>query len=166
MAIAHGQRRAAHGRGPDPVGDPLDNPPPIRRGRRRHSRENPVISVTELYVTPFDSGAQEEPENGVVSNLQPGKVIGFGILLNDWDRSEIATGWAPEPMVRFGGELPAYAHLMQHRADAFIDGLLLSPDPAGPETGTAARTGFLGPDQGLPGDGLTCPGLRIPILMG
>ena len=139
MAIAHASGGPPMEEVPIRWETPWTILPPYAEAGGGTAGESPVISVTELYVTPFDSGAQEEPENGVVSDLQSGKVIGFGILLSDWDRSEIATGWAPEPMVRFGGELPAYAHLMQHRADAFIDGILLSPDPAGPGTGTAAE---------------------------
>ena len=46
--------------------------------------QNPTISVTEFYVTAFDRLVWNSPAESVVSDLYPGKIIGFHIMI--WDR--------------------------------------------------------------------------------
>ena len=52
--------------------------------------EEPTLTVLEFYVTPFDllvsdpSTQIDHPEDSVISDLYPGKIIGFAITI--WDR--------------------------------------------------------------------------------
>ena len=95
--------------------------------------------MIELYVTPFDRwGTWDGPEGSVVSDLQGGKVIGFGIVLNDWDPPDRGVALTPEAMEPLD-DLPPSLLVTQRRADSFIDGILLSSDPAGPENGSAVE---------------------------
>ena len=58
--------------------------------------EAPVISVIELYVTPFDGMGEtwDSPEGSVVSTLRADQVIGFsiGVLDNDLLRTDTVRG--------------------------------------------------------------------------
>ena len=113
--------------------------PPYAEAGGGTAGENPVISVMELYVTPFDFyGAWDKPDESVVSDLQAGKVIGFAVVVNDWDPPDFVTAWTPEAMEPLE-EFPPSFHVTQHRADGFIDGILLSSEPAGPENGSAVE---------------------------
>ncbi len=47
--------------------------------------ENPVVWVTEFYVTPFDRLIRREPENSLVSDLGAGQVVGFRVSVGDFD---------------------------------------------------------------------------------
>ena len=103
--------------------------------------EAPVISVIELYVTPYDRwGTWDEIEETELTDLAAGQVIGFAIMVEDWDEEEEAIGWSwtPEAMQpsdpRFGTEVD----IRNARADFFLDGILL-PAGAGPE-GTAVES--------------------------
>ena len=106
--------------------------------------EAPAISVIELYVTPHDRwGAWDEIEETEFSDLVPGQVIGFAIMVNDWDENERApTWWIPEAMEPTdpgeGRELDTIFHLIFVQADFFLDGILL-PANAEPE-GTAVES--------------------------
>ena len=101
--------------------------------------ENPAFSMIELYVTPFNRfGAWDDPEESVISYLALGNVIGFGIVVNDWDPPDFVTAWTPEAMEPYEDFPPAF-NLTQRRADGFIDGILLSSDPPGPENGSAVE---------------------------
>lgn len=63
--------------------------PPYGDGGGSVSGENPVFWVVEFYVTPFDMLIRKEPENSVVSDLFPGKTIGFQLDVWDFDDNEI-----------------------------------------------------------------------------
>ena len=92
--------------------------------------ENPTISAIELYVTPFDRWAYDDIEGNVVSELTAGKVIGFSILINDWDGGHGGLHWVPEAV--FPGSPPALVRILSVHADSFIDGLLLPGETGGP----------------------------------
>ena len=124
--------------------------------------EAPVISVIELYVTPYDRwGTFDGIEETEFTDLDPaGQVIGFAIdMVEDWDLLPAGAGgrlrsrgsssmvtceqgigwsWTPEAMQpsdpRFGTEVD----IRNVRADFFLDGILL-PAGAGPED-TAAES--------------------------
>ena len=70
--------------------------------------EAPVISVIELYVTPFDRMGEtwDSPEGSVISTLGPGQIIGFsiGVLDNDLLRTDGSRPnfWVPEPIFSGG----------------------------------------------------------------
>ena len=80
--------------------------------------EAPVISAVEAYVTPFDAWqGGDRPGEIEVSRLALGEVIGFHVVIYDYDpREEARTAWTP-------GMLDVFAD-----PDRYIDGLLLGPD--------------------------------------
>ena len=94
--------------------------------------------MIELYVTPFDRwGTWDGPEGSVVSDLQAGRVIGFGIVVNDWDPPDLVA-WTPEALEPLDDFPPGF-QVSQRRADGFVDGILLSSGSAGPENGSAVE---------------------------
>lgn len=48
----------------------------------------PVFSVLEFYVTPFDRFLWDDPKESAVSDLYPGKEITFNLLMVDVDQGE------------------------------------------------------------------------------
>ena len=128
------------------VGSPtLDNPgtriqtgefawtalPPYGEGGGGVAGEAPVISVIELYVTPFDRWAGwHNPGEIVASDLAAGQVLGFAIGVNDYD--PVGVTWIPEAMqAQPDGSDDSDIRFL--RADRFLDGILLSPELAEPE---------------------------------
>ncbi len=116
--------------------------PPYGEGGGGVAGENPTISVIELYVTPFDhwGGGRDSAGKNEVSDLEAGKVIGFGITVVDGDDNNEEEGgrlyWIPEAMS--DGTWEATLAVFRIQADVFLDGLLLSAD-AEPE-GTAVES--------------------------
>ena len=103
--------------------------PPYVEGGGGVAGEAPVISVIELYVTPFDRWTgYHSPGEIVVSSLVAGRIIGFSIAVNDHDPPEWID-WIPQAMK----EEPDsdMFDMMFLRADRFLDGLLLPSDGAG-----------------------------------
>ena len=112
--------------------------PPYAEAGGAVGGENPIISVIEFYVTPFDRlGAWDNPEGSLASDLEAGKVIGFAIVVNDLDSPDRGENWAPEAM---SDDFPPFFQVLNHRADGFLDGILLSSDPAGLENGSAVES--------------------------
>ena len=110
--------------------------PPYGEGGGGVAGENPTISVIELYVTPFDGWAGwQSPGEMAVSNLTAGQIAGFAISVRDRESPPDSewVEWVPEAM-QSGEFTPREIHriFFHSRADGFLDGLLLSADPAGP----------------------------------
>ena len=104
--------------------------PPYGDGGGGVFGENPTLSAIELYVTPFDRLVIDDIEGSVASDLTAGQVIGFAILIHDWDGHQDGTAWwVPEAM--FPGSRHALSRIFSVHADSFIDGILLGPEPAG-----------------------------------
>lgn len=59
--------------------------PPFGDGGGSISGENPVLTVTELYLTPFDRLIWETPSDSEASDLSPDMVIGLSISVSDHD---------------------------------------------------------------------------------
>ena len=59
--------------------------PPYAEGGGGHFGENPTITATEFYVTPFDRLIWNVEEESVVSTLEAGRVIGFALRISDRD---------------------------------------------------------------------------------
>ena len=115
--------------------------PPYGQGGGGVAGESPTISVIEFYVTPFDRFEPDDPEGSVVSDLAAGQVIGFAVMVNDWDSFDRDNGdtsyWVPEAMNRGDADDRQY-EIDAVWADFFLDGLLL---PAGAEPeGTAVES--------------------------
>ena len=91
--------------------------------------------MIELYITPFDrwEGTWDSTEDKVVSDLTAGQVIGLAMMVYDNDEpiesSEEGVFWVSEAMQQ--GEPPALFDIMSHRADRFLDGLLLPSETDG-----------------------------------
>lgn len=81
--------------------------------------ENPTIAVTEFYVTPYDLLVWDDPDATEVSDLYPGKIIGFAMMMIDFDDSESTTYQSVHsfPSERWGVYTPA---------DEFADGVLVN----------------------------------------
>ena len=97
--------------------------------------EAPVISVIELYVTPFDGMGEtwDSPEGSVISTLRADQIIGFsiGVLDNDLLRTDGSRPnfWVPEAIFSGGYSDIGYDEVLTNMrigvADTFLDGLLL-----------------------------------------
>lgn len=96
--------------------------PPYAQGGGGVVNGNPALSVTEFYVTPFDHFVYNNAEESVVSELYPGKVIGFSLAVMDTDSK--GHTWKS---VQYR---PSY---FPKTADQFADGVLLGPGGALPE---------------------------------
>ena len=102
--------------------------PPYGEGGGGVAGEAPVISVIELYVTPFDHLVDDSSRESQVSDLSGGRVIGFGIAVNDNEGG----GWRPwTPAEMQRSESYAEFDIHSLRADFFIDGILLPAKPEG-----------------------------------
>ena len=108
--------------------DEIDQPvdwmvqPPFAQGGGGVFGENPTIWVTEFYVTCFDLLDHLNPENSVVSELAERKVIGFDLLVRDYDTEPVG------PHAFYQLKDPDDAEENAEGADFFVDGLLLGPD--------------------------------------
>ena len=94
---------------------------PYAFGSGRVAGENPTIWTVEFFATCFDElNVLDDPEVSVISELAPGKVIGFDFAVTDWDRNETKNArffLSPQAPENYEGE----------GADYFFDGLLLGP---------------------------------------
>jgi len=98
--------------------------------------ESPTIAVTECYVTPFDRLVWNSEEESLVTDLQPGKIIGLRFRLADRD----------EPMgsAESAYGLPEFSAEFGSTADGFVDFALLGaggvlPEDTSVENATWAR---------------------------
>ena len=99
--------------------------PPYADGGGGVLGEHPSISVTEFYVTSFDRLVWNSPEETLVSELYPGKMIAFEIKVVDVD-----TGPAEWQSIHFlrSSEYPEDAsYLVSSSSDTFAQGILLGP---------------------------------------
>ena len=102
--------------------------PPYGEGGGGVAGEAPVISVIELYVTPFDRLVGDNIQESVTGDLSAGQVIGFAIAVHD-NEGDGWRPWTPEGMQR--SDSYAEFDIMSLRADYFLDGILLPPEPEG-----------------------------------
>ena len=109
--------------------------PPYADGGGGLFGEDPILSVTEFYVTPFDRFVWNSSEESVVSELYPGKIIGFSIDMLDVDIKP--------------GEFHSN-HFLRSReyddsdywysSDTFVQGILLGPGGEIPESAVESVT--------------------------
>lgn len=109
--------------------------------------EQPTITVTEFFVTGFD--VLEAEGTSQVARLEPGKIIGIALQVDDQDVTYTSSG-SPTGI---GYKLP---QSWCCTADMFTDALLVGPRRAGVEEGAAtlsawarikARSGFSRPEE-------------------
>ena len=99
--------------------------------------EAPVISVIEFYVTPFDHLVHDDVEGSIISDLTAGEIIGFSIMVNDWDDVRYYS-WTPGAMQRSDSD--GFTDIVFLRADYFLDGILLPDDSTIRENDTAVES--------------------------
>ena len=100
--------------------------PPYADGGGGSLAGDPFLSVTEFYVTPFDQLIWNSPEESVVSELYPGKIIGLKFSIRDHDDEFGKTNglfYLPE----FNESVPPQT------ADSFGDFVLTGSDGSIPE---------------------------------
>ena len=106
--------------------------PPYADGGGGVFGANPVISVTEFYVTAFDRFVWNSFDENLVSELYPGKIIGFAIEV--WDVDTRPGQWQSVHYLRGS----VYNVRNGNFADTFAQGFLLGPGGEIPESGVSA----------------------------
>ena len=99
--------------------------PPYGEAGGSVAGEAPVISVIELYVTPFDwwGNGYDSAEDNVVSELTAGKVIGFQIVVWDMD--------PPQRHHEIRSLRPVGVGIEEVLSGGLLDGILLPIEPEG-----------------------------------
>ncbi len=82
---------------------------------------SPAITVVEFMVTPFDDLIYDDEDASEVSQLHPGKTIGFTMTTNDNDATEYKDGLGPKIQISLGPEVLN----LRVNASLFVDGLLV-----------------------------------------
>ena len=82
---------------------------------------SPAITVVEFKVTPFDDLIYDDEDASEVSQLHPGKTIGFTMTTNDNDATEYKDGTGPAIYLSLSPEV----WRLRTNADLFVDGLLV-----------------------------------------
>ncbi len=109
------------------------NLPPYAEGGGASFGEQPTLSVTEFYVTPFDRLIWNSPEESVVSTLSPGTLIGFILSIRDYDvEGEL---WKGHHFISGQDQWPALFN-----ADFFARGLLVGPGGEIPDSAVESVT--------------------------
>ena len=108
---------------PSEYSDWYDRPPYAESGGT-HFGENPTISVTEFYLTPFDLFVwNDPPPASLVSDLYPGKHISFRVFIPDIEGPRVDDDTFRNPR----------ENLYRLAGDTWGDGLLLGSGGALPE---------------------------------
>ena len=101
----------------------------------------PILSVVEFYVTPFDRLVWQDPEQSVPSDLTAGETIGFAMVMTDID-SENEFGGVPNsihsvlgPEASFGEDNPNF-----FMSDNWAHGILLGADRRSGDTAVESVT--------------------------
>ena len=85
---------------------------------------SPAITVVEFKVTPFDDLIYDDEDASEVSQLHPGKTIGFAIATNDNDATEYKDGLGPAIQLSLSPTVVGRGNLRTN-ASLFVDGLLV-----------------------------------------
>ncbi len=107
--------------------------PPYAEGGGASFGEQPTLSVTEFYVTPFDRLIWNSPEESVVSTLSPGTLIGFVLSMRDYDVE--GERWRGHHFTSGQDEWPGLSN-----ADGFARGLLVGPGGEIPDSAVESLT--------------------------
>ncbi len=107
---------------------------PYAEGGGASFGEQPTLSVTEFYVTPFDRLIQDSPEESVVSTLSRGTLIGFILTIADLDEEG---AWRAETAHSIVGQ-DYWSDTTN--ADTFARGLLVGPGGEVPDSAVESVT--------------------------
>ena len=106
--------------------------PPYGDGGGSATGENPVFWVVEFYVTPFDMLIRKEPESSVISDLFPGKTIGFQLEVWDFDDPESNRFSFDGAALFILGDYSGVTFKDTHfDADTWLDGILIGDESTG-----------------------------------
>ena len=100
--------------------------PPYGEGGGGVAGEAPIISVIELWVTPYDQKGKtwDSVEDVVVSDLAAEKIVGFTIAVHDYDPPDnFWMLWSPEATADTDSD--TFFDILRYKADRFLDGILL-----------------------------------------
>ena len=111
--------------------------PPYGDGGGSVSGENPVFWVVEFYVTPFDMLIRKEPESSVVSDLFPGKIIGFQFEVWDFDDHDASQDYAAA-LYTLGDHSGLTVRDVFNDAASWMDGILIGDEAGDP--GSVVKT--------------------------
>ena len=125
----------------EPWGDsPWWSNPPYGDGGGSVSGENPVFWVVEFYATPFDMLIRKEPENSVVSDLFPGKTIGFQLQVWDFDDHDTrGSDYDAGELFILGDYSGLTLFDAAGDADTWLDGILIGDESTG-DPGSVVKT--------------------------
>ena len=112
--------------------------PPYGDGGGSVSGENPVFWVVEFYVTPFDMLIRKEPESSVVSDLFPGKTIGFQFEVWDFDDHDASQDYAAA-LYTLGDHSGLTVGDVFNDAASWMDGILIGDESTG-DPGAVVKT--------------------------
>ena len=100
--------------------------PPYGEAGGSVAGETPVISVIEFYVTPFDwwGNGWDSAADNMVTELAPGQVIGFAMVVDDPDPPE--GHHDQKVLLPVGVE---YRDIALAQGDGLLDGILLPVEP-------------------------------------
>ena len=88
----------------------------------------PILSVVEFYVTPFDRLVWQDPEQSVPSDLTAGETIGFALGMVDVDTEEGEFGPPPESAHYLFGPDASFDDELFFDSDNWAHGILLGAD--------------------------------------
>ena len=117
--------------------------PPYGYGGGSVAGENPVVWVTEFYVTPFDMLIRKEPENSLVSDLGAEQIVGFRVTIGDFDEPAVngpGGNFAGKPHV-LGSHHGSTVRDALGDTDTWMDGILLPANGIDSGGGTAVKPG-------------------------
>ena len=92
--------------------------PPYAEASEGAVGENPTFWTIEFYLTAFDALIWNDPDNSLTSQFLAGKVIGFGLWINDMDTESETLYDLSDSFLRHRGNPSS-------NANYFVDGVLL-----------------------------------------
>ena len=87
----------------------------------------PITSVIEFFVTPFDRLIWDDPEKSEISDLHDGTTIRFALSMQDYDSEEGSDPFSPSWLELFGPDA-SYGQNYVFEVDLWAHGILLGAD--------------------------------------
>ena len=100
----------------------------------------PILSVVEFFVTPFDRLIWDDSEDSVISELLEGKIIGFALSLMDVDSEQQSSDIIqPDNWLELFGP-GAEDHFYTDESSVWASGILLGADRRTGDTAVESLT--------------------------
>ncbi len=84
----------------------------------------PIFYVVEFYITPFDRLIWDAPEQSLVTDLSPGRTMGFSMSMTDKDEDPGRGQFLPDRSHALNGPDASWENL-SWTSDLWADGILL-----------------------------------------